>query len=531
MATPAVSKRRSIKLEEKRLIIWLIESKAKTQADIVREYGLNKATVSMIWKKRDRYKSVVTFSDSSKKMRKSIYEDVEDAVFHWLKHARSVGIPVSGPLMKAKAAKFATALGHSKFSCSDGWLDRFKKRHNLSFHVLNGGVVPQELAKDWLENKLPHLLDHYETRNIFNADETGLFFKLLPDRTTTFKGDACHGGKRSEDRLTLLLATNMNGSEKLPLLAIGKTAKPRCFKGVKLLPVQYKHNRKAWMTGNLFTEWLLNLDRKFLRENRRVLMIVDNCSAHDPAAAERLEAIQLEFLPFNCSSLLQPCNMGIIQDFKLLYRKQLLQKLFAAIDDNDMDNFSVDVLQSLRWARLAWDRVTATSITDCFMKAGFIKTDLPATSTEIVDDQPEPSASSYDHDFGKIFEQLMLHFPNQCPTILEDFLWVDDNVQTAPGLTDEDIVAEVKAKSADVNNVQSDEKSSDDDSQDLPVPTPSSHEVHKALSLVQHYLERTGSAQDGSELMMTYVGKLDAHIAKLAGRDTIPKTVDGFSKR
>ena len=78
------------------------------------------------------------------------------------------------------------------------------------------------------------------------------------------KGDTCKGGKLSEKRLTVLVAANMTGSDKLPLLAIGKFAKPRCFKGIQTLPVQYEANQKAWMKSDIFTSWLIKLDQKFL---------------------------------------------------------------------------------------------------------------------------------------------------------------------------------------------------------------------------------------------------------------------------
>lgn len=87
-----------------------------------------------------------------------------------------------------------------------------------------------------------------DPKNVFNADETGLFFKCLPDRILTFKNEKCHGGKLSKERVTLLFAVNMDGSEKLRLLFIGKSAKPRCFKNVKSLPVTYRNNKKSWMT-------------------------------------------------------------------------------------------------------------------------------------------------------------------------------------------------------------------------------------------------------------------------------------------
>ena len=103
-------------------------------------------------------------------------------------------------------------------------------------------------------------MERYSPEDIYNVDETGLFYKLLPDRTYTFKGENCHGGKRSKERITLLLGSNMTGTDKLKPLVIGKAAKPRCFKGINIdsLPVLYRANAKAWMTSQIFNWWLVS---------------------------------------------------------------------------------------------------------------------------------------------------------------------------------------------------------------------------------------------------------------------------------
>jgi hypothetical protein len=117
--------------------------------------------------------------------------------------------------------------------------------------------VSEEDCTNWKRNVLPNLLKNYRECDVFNADETGLFFRCLPDKTLTFKHEKCHGGKHSKERVTLLLATNMDGSEKFKLLLIGKSKNPRCFRGTKWLPVDSESNSKAWMTGALFEKWLL----------------------------------------------------------------------------------------------------------------------------------------------------------------------------------------------------------------------------------------------------------------------------------
>ena len=61
------------------------------------------------------------------------------------------------------------------------------------------------------------------------------FFKLLPDKTPTLKNKPCLGGEQSKDQITVLVGSNSDGSEKLPLLVIGKSKSHRCFKNVRLL--------------------------------------------------------------------------------------------------------------------------------------------------------------------------------------------------------------------------------------------------------------------------------------------------------
>ena len=56
---------------------------------------------------------------------------------------------------------------------------------------------------------------------------------LLPDKILEFKNVSCCGGKLSKDRLTAMECANMSGSDKLPILVIGKSKNPRCFENVK----------------------------------------------------------------------------------------------------------------------------------------------------------------------------------------------------------------------------------------------------------------------------------------------------------
>jgi len=109
--------------------------------------------------------------------------------------------------------------------------------------------------------------------------------------------------------------------EKLPLLVIGKSKNPRAFKNISRLPVEYVANKKAWMTGLIFEDWVRKLDRRFRIEKRRIALVLDNCPMHLHNISG-LTNITLLFLPPNTTSRAQPMDAGIIRNLKVHYRKQ-----------------------------------------------------------------------------------------------------------------------------------------------------------------------------------------------------------------
>ena len=102
------------------------------------------------------------------------------------------------------------------FGGSNGWLERFKDRHCLSFKTICGeaAAVDGDAVEDWKDSVLKKILSRFDASNVFNLDETGLFYRLLPDKTLSFKGEKCTSGKASKQRVTLLLGANMSGKEK-----------------------------------------------------------------------------------------------------------------------------------------------------------------------------------------------------------------------------------------------------------------------------------------------------------------------------
>ena len=113
------------------------------------------------------------------------------------------------------------------FKASDGWLDRWKKRFNVSFKTVSGesNACTDEMVAPWEQTTLPTILSKYDLNQIYNADEFGLFYRAQPNKSLHLKNENCVGGEHSKLPLTGLTAATAVG-EKLPLFVIGKSKKP-----------------------------------------------------------------------------------------------------------------------------------------------------------------------------------------------------------------------------------------------------------------------------------------------------------------
>ncbi|XP_061169979.1 tigger transposable element-derived protein 4-like, partial [Saccostrea echinata] len=231
-----------------------------------------------------------------------------------------------------------------------------------------------DAADRWITEVLPEIIRDYKAKDIYNADETGIYYRAIPDSTHTFKNEIASGSKKCKDHVTALVCANMSGDDKRKLLIIGESKDPRCFRG-KSLPVVYKANKNSWMTGEIFSEWIREFYRDMCRKKRKVILLVDNCSAHPKESAELLSNVCLEFLPPNTTSMIQLCDQGIIRNMKCKYRSEVVKKIISDINDqslsaNDLAK-RLTLFDAVHLLNKAWKSVTNSTIVNCFKKTGF----------------------------------------------------------------------------------------------------------------------------------------------------------------
>lgn len=343
----------------------------KKRADLATKYEVAVNTISDWVRNKDKIvKDYLSGGQSSsmKYKRPSRHERVDKALFAWFVQARSNNVPLSGPILLEKANHFCSSLYGEGETVSPSWLNRWKVRYNIACRTVSGEdkSVQPEVECSWLETTLPTLLAKYNLKDVFNADEFGLFYAALPKTSLHLKGQRCSGGKYSKNRLTGLVCSNALG-EKLPIFVIGKSHKPRCFKNIKSLPCEYKSQNKAWMDSILFTAWVKKIDGRMKSAGRNILLLVDNCPSHLPIPD--LEAVNLFFLPKNTTSKLQPMDMGVIRSLKAYYRILLVQKMIECIDEGKPLP-KISILDAMFMVTAAWKNVTVKTIVNCFRKAG-----------------------------------------------------------------------------------------------------------------------------------------------------------------
>jgi hypothetical protein len=369
------SKRKSVTLETKVAIIHAAE-KGQKQVDLCKEHSLSKSTIATIIANKDKILKVFEenkIKPERKKIRASNYQQVEDAVHTWYRQMRVKNLPVTGPILIEKTMKFASDLKVEEFKASHGWLDNFKKRNNISSKVMAGECesVCAEMTENWKTAVLPKMLENWDPKDVYNCDESGLFFKMLPNRTMHTKGEKCHGSKKSKERVTVMFCSNLDGSDKYKLTVIGKFKNPRCFKDVHDLPVHYMAQKNAWMDSDIYREWVRKFDHKMARQGRKVLLFMDNVSSHNKYDQEALSltATEVKFFPPNTTSRLQPMDQGIIQACKVKYRHRLLQRMVADIEAGIVTK--IDLKEAIRMLSNARNSVSEETIANCFRKAGF----------------------------------------------------------------------------------------------------------------------------------------------------------------
>ena len=147
---------------------------------VAEKYGISIGTVSNWKNKKENLVESVLRNESIKRSKFSRltgkFSILNERIYNWF--------PISVTLMQAKAKQVAAILQLDQFKASNGWLESFRKRHNISFRTLygEGALLDKRIIENWKECWY-QILHGYQLHNISNLDETGLFWRGLPKKS------------------------------------------------------------------------------------------------------------------------------------------------------------------------------------------------------------------------------------------------------------------------------------------------------------------------------------------------------------
>ncbi|KAG0431424.1 Tigger transposable element-derived protein 6 [Dictyocoela muelleri] len=286
---------------------------------------------------------------------------------------RKKSIPVNKKVIKEIASLFYEERNINNAEVTEFYINNFLKREKLTYVKLHGESASADLTQiATFKSHIKIKLTEFSLKDIFNIDETGLYIKEASNKSYVFNKTIDNKNvKKNKTRVTLMLGCNPFGEWLVPLL-IGKSNKPRIFKNVNLKDynILYRANQSSWLTKNLFDEYLTILNESLKKECRKILLLCDNFSGHIVGNKSNIELL---FLPPNCTSVIQPLDMGIINSFKTKFKQMLtnFQVVEALTHNADQTEGlkKITLLDVILWIKKSINLIKIETIENCWKKS------------------------------------------------------------------------------------------------------------------------------------------------------------------
>jgi hypothetical protein len=198
----------------------------------------------------------------------------EDTIRNILRHAnesirfyqmRATNVPISYNVIHIQALRMNAMLGENSepgFIASNGFIHKFLARHgfNNSERLYGERISADPASAEDFKQELRDYITKHDlcAEQIFNCDESGLFYKAIPNRSLLTPEETQPSNiKDIKDRVTILLCADASGNFKLPLVFIHKYQTPHCLRNINKanLPVDYHVQSSAWMDSAVFERW------------------------------------------------------------------------------------------------------------------------------------------------------------------------------------------------------------------------------------------------------------------------------------
>ena len=352
----------------------LEETKLYSTREVAKKYCMNEATIRR-WRTQDlhlqRHKSGRRYGGGHPL---SYPIELEQDIVTWVLQRRDKNLAVSRNSIQLFACTVISP-HHPEFKASNGWVQKFMTRNNLTLR-----------AKTSQSQKLPDTYDtdvrsfrDFISRNrrrlepdfIMNMDETPFYFDNVPSKTVDIVGS----------KSVRVLTTGSDKKRCTVVLGISDCGvflrTMVIFKGKRKLNLVHPDSiivrvqDKAWMDERLMIEWMELCVRPFT-ERKPAILVLDSFRGHltkDVNAAMKKINVCPAVIPGGCTSLLQPLDVSINKPMKDRAR-QLWQEYMLQMSDTDTPTKSPSKQQILDWIVAAQEQVNQDMICKSFLVTG-----------------------------------------------------------------------------------------------------------------------------------------------------------------
>ncbi|XP_053316501.1 uncharacterized protein LOC128484206 [Spea bombifrons] len=137
------NKRTGLKLRDKILVLCAYENNEPV-ASLATQFGVSRSQIVQIIRRREELLCALqnnVSGDRIRRQRRTTNDQVNAAVWEWLQGARDADVALSGRVIREKALQIAREHGIRDFKASNGWLNSFKKAHNIHCYSLPLGTA------------------------------------------------------------------------------------------------------------------------------------------------------------------------------------------------------------------------------------------------------------------------------------------------------------------------------------------------------------------------------------------------------
>ncbi|CAK9812869.1 Tigger transposable element-derived protein 6 [Anthophora quadrimaculata] len=284
----------------------------------------------------------------------TVMRTIKKDLFIWICEKHATNSFLDRQTLREKVLELTRARGLNGFHCSDRWLTCFLKSYGFSTDPINHVSPKIHDYRGWID-LMRSLITKYKHEDLFHADELTMYSDIRPSRTKEYS----EGSESPRDRITILMSCNSSGTTKLPLLICGPYSSR-----IKAGEHVYCHSKDSYIRDELFKDWLLNVNDRMGKCDRRILLFLRRNRAHALKDFVVSNNVQLVYLPEDFPPLLRPLRRDVFHYVKMVFRRRYVER----VKNYRMEWQLPDILASLI---KAWETLPQELIVFNFQRTRF----------------------------------------------------------------------------------------------------------------------------------------------------------------